>query len=383
MRRRVVFLLLIWCFVTSSGLALIGVPCDPEKDFPDVYLLDHWKILPHKNQEESKERCDEVNARLGKAAWKYDPNPNKSVYECLSYGASTVADWWAQEMGWKLDSYKSYAHGKREFGFNPRKLELRYRHRTKSNPLHFAMVGLKAGDRCPVTGDWVPIRPSGFARLLTDRDADSLPDPVDGVRFEYKGTDYPMEGEWFSIVTKNWNKNGVEEKLIKALKDLGPLYVQYERPGQHFFIGTHAPVVIGSGKLADGKVVFICHDSYGNFPKTHPQDKDGANAYRYVLADEIDEAIVFPHRPVVRATRSGAGAIVRFTNRAGRPLKVRLARYMDGSGKDQEMDLSANASFLVPAGGVKDKTVTIYVEADYYMKENGRGHVLIVPVTNP
>lgn len=378
--RRLFACVIALCFLASSAWALIGTPCDPEKDLTDVYLVDHWKDLPHKNQEETKERVDQVNAKLGRAAWKYDPRPNKSVYECLSYGASTVADWWAVEYGWKLETYSSYANGRQETGFNPRKLELRYRHAFKKSPLHYAMVGFRPGDRCPVTADWIPITPGGYARLLVESAPESLLDPVDGVTFTYAATDYPFEGTWVSIIGKNWNKKGAEQKLVQAIKDFGPMFVQFERPKQHFLFGTHGPVVIGFGKNAGGKTVFIVHDSYGDFPKDHQQDKDGANAYRYVVADELDEAIAFPHRPVVRAVRSANGIEVSILNVAGKPLHVRSARWIDGSGKEQEMDLSGRSSFLIPAGAAREKTITVSVAADSYMDEDGKAQRLTVPV---
>ncbi|MFZ2955741.1 MAG: hypothetical protein WA705_02445 [Candidatus Ozemobacteraceae bacterium] len=378
MHRTIAFLICL-CFLATSAWALIGTPCDPDKDFTDLYLIDHWKVLPHKNQEESKERVDQVNTKLGRPAWKYDPTPNKSVYECLSYGASTVADWWAAEYGWKPESYTSYTHGGKETGFNPRKLELRYRHRSKMNPLQYPLVGIKADDRCPVTGEWVPITPAGFARLLVESDPDSLVDPIDGVTFTYAGGNYPFEGKWVSIIGKNWNKKNAEQKLIQAIRDFGPLYIQFEMPNKHFLFGTHGPVVIGYGKVSTS-TVFIVHDSYGDFPKEHKQDDKGANAYRYIVADEIDEAFGFPHRPVVRAVRSPKGIQVSIMNLSGKPLHVRRIRWIDAAGKEQEMDMSSRSSYLAPASAVKEKTITVSVEADYYMDEDGAAQRVTVPI---
>ena len=381
--RRITATALALCFLASTAWALIGTPCDPETDFTDVTLIDHWKQLPHKNQEESKERVDAVNARLGRPAWKYDPTPNHSVYECLSYGASTIADWWAVEYGWKPGTYSSYSHGRAESGFNPRKLELRYRHRFKTNPINYAMVGIKPEDRCPVTGEWVPITPGGFARLLVENDKESLVDPVDGVTFTYAGTDYPLEGKWVSVIGKNWNKKNAERKLIQAVRDFGPLYVQFEMPGKHFLFGTHGPVVIGYGKAPNGKTAFIVHDSYGDFPKDHQQDKDGANAYRYVVAEEIDEAFAFPHRPVVCAVRATNGVVVKITNRAGKPLRVRRASVIDPAGKEQEIDVGGRSAYVLPASMARESTLTFHVEADYYMDEDGKAQKITVPILEP
>ena len=191
-------MLMVLVFLLSAvgpAQALIGTPCDPEKDFQDVVLLDHWKNLPHKNQEETKARCDEVNQNLGRPAWTYNPKPNTPLYECLSYGAAGIAEWWALETGRKLGTYRSYAHGGQEIGFNPRKLALRYRELAKSNPVHYAMTGIQKGNRCPITNDWVPIRPTGFARILTNTKPDQISDPIDGVTFSYQANDYPMEQE--------------------------------------------------------------------------------------------------------------------------------------------------------------------------------------------
>ncbi|HEY9072163.1 MAG TPA: hypothetical protein VIV61_18025 [Candidatus Ozemobacteraceae bacterium] len=363
----------------SAALALIGTPCDPETDFKDVYLIRNWQKLPHKNQEETKERCDEVNARAGKEFWKYNPTPNCPLYACLSYGASSIADWWAIEQGWKLGEYKSYANGRIEQGFNPRKLEVRYRARSKWNPLHYFMVPLKS-ERDPVTGEMVPIRPSGYARLLVDGKAETLTEGTDGLTFAYKAGDYPMEGEWLSIVSKNWNRDAVEKKLMKALHDQGPLLVQYEIPKKHYLMGTHAPVVIGHGTLPDGTIAFICHDSFGDFPKSHVQDYRGAPAYRYVRADEIDEAIAFPHKPVVKASLRGEMVLVRIMNAGGVLIPVRRVAYATQGGTVMNLEMDGLSGGFAPASAVENGYLKLYIEADYYMAKNGKGYWLKVPV---
>lgn len=376
-KRLSIVLVMLW--IVPAAFALIGTPCDPETDFSERYLVSHWKSLPHKNQEETAARCDQVNAKAGKPIWKYDPTPNTPLYACLSYGASTMADWWAQELGWKLPTYVSYTNGSVEQGFNPRKLEVRYRKRAKWNLLVYAMA--RWTDHDPITGEPVPIRPKGYARLLTDDDEETLGDKIDGRSFAYKATDYPMEGDWFAVVSKNWNRDSVEAKLKQAVRDYGPLYVQFEIPGKHYLFGTHAPVVIGYGKLPSGKTVFICHDSFGNFPKTKKQDGEGAAAYRYVSAEEIDEAIVFPHRPVATCVAVVGGKGIRFANRAGRPLAVRRAFYRNRAGKTMPLTMLSRQLGWIADADLPAGKVMVYVEVDYYMAKGGKGHWLSVPLT--
>lgn len=373
---------LAFAFLASSLWALIGTPCDPEKDFTNTYFVAHWKQLPHKNQEETQARCQQVNTILGKEAWKYDPTPNTPLYACLSYGASTMADWWAQELGWKLGTYRSYAHNRTETGFNPRKLELRYRKMSKSHPIQFAMTGFRKGDRDPITDEWVPIRPKGYARLLTNTDEETLTCPIDKTVFKYAANDYPMDGKWLAVVSKNWNKDKAEGALKKALRDYGPLYIQYEIPNKHFLFGTHAPVVIGYGTLPDGKTAFICHDSFGNHPKTYKQDGEGAAAYRYVSADEIDEAIVFPHRPFGKAFTMMGGVGVKFVNRGGKPIRIRRAFYLSLGGKAVPMDVSASDMAWAPKEALRAGKIVVYIEADYYMGTDGKGHWISLTVLN-
>jgi len=365
-------------FATQVGYALIGIPCDPETDFTNTYLVRNWKVLPHKNQEETQARCGEVNSRAGSPIWKYNPKPNNPLYVCLSYGASSMADWWALEYGWKLPSFKSYTNGRIEQGFNPRKLELRYRARAKTNPIQYYLIRSKS-ERDPITGEPVPIRPKGYARLLVDQAAETLRDPIDGVDFTYKATDYPMEGEWVSVISKNWDRKSAAEKLMRALRDHGPLYIQYEIPKKHWLMGTHAPIVIGYGTLPDGRIAFICHDSFGNFPKDHVQDHQGANAYRYVVADEIDEAIVFPHKPAAIALAQEDHVQVQFVNRAGQSIPVRRAFYAD-EGKAYPMAQLKRNVWTMPGTAIMGGKVKVYVEADYYMGKDGKGFWLDLPI---
>jgi hypothetical protein len=336
----------------------------------------------------------------------------------LSYTAASVADWWALELGRELGTYTSFAHGREEQGYNPRKLELRYRKRARIHPFAYGLI--RWVDRCPVSGASVPIRPKGFAQLLVDDRPDVIADRIDGTVFEYRPGDYPMENQWFALVNKNWDKAEVEAKLLQGLRDYGPLVVQFEMPKQHFLFGTHTALLVGHGKLPDGRVALICHDSFGNFPKSHVQDAAGAGAYRYIYANEVDEALAFPHQIKAVAVRNGARVNIGFFNSGDRPVPVRRAFYLmpDLSGKANPgtadahrqastwtnanevslppppnvvqrrkpvravpMDMTTASSAVVPADAFRDGLCAVYVEADYYMQRGGKGHWLSVFIT--
>ncbi|MBF0408419.1 MAG: hypothetical protein HQM10_13800 [Candidatus Riflebacteria bacterium] len=373
MRKNTLIVGFLFTFCVSSLFALIGVPCDPEKDFSGTYLIDNWQQLPHKNQEETLVRVKEVNSKGKEIKWKFDPTANVPLYACLSYGASSMADWWAIEKGWKLPKYKSYTRGVMETGFNPRKLELMYRKRSSSSPVDYYMT-FTGDNRDPITGEAVPIRPKGFAKILTDRIDEVLMDYIDDIEFQFKPGDYPMEGKWLAIVSKNWDKKAAETKLINAIHDYGPMHVQFEIPGKHYLMGTHAPIVVGYGKLPNGKVAFICHDSFGVHSKDYKQDGAGAATYRYVLAEEIDEAIVFPHRPVAVAYPTNDAVAVEFKNMANRPLRVRKALFVGNDGQTRTLQMTGKNVGMISPKLISDKKLKVYVEAEYYMNEDGKGH---------
>lgn len=332
--------------------------------------------MPHENQEESKARVEEVNKKnIEGLHWKYRPEPNTPIYGCLSYGAAGMANWWALELGKKLPTYKSFDNGRMEVGYNPRKLELMYRKRAKWHKIKYLMI-----TKCPVTKWLVPVRPKGYARIITDKKIkDRIVDPVDGITYTYKPSDYPTENSWKAVVSKHWwGKN--TKKLIKALHDFGPLYIQFEILTQKYLFGTHAVVCIGYGTLPNGKTAFICHDSFGNFPKDYKQDEFGAPAYRYVLADEIDEAIVFPHTPVVKAYKMFENIIIKVFNKGGKPIPVRRVFYVNNEGKPQKLALIGKNVGMATSARVRNGKVTVYVEADYYMNSKGKGRWFNVSV---
>ena len=368
----------------SCLAAQAGVPCDPEGDFSEIFLLPHWKGLPHKNQEETPLRVDDVNSIFGKGYWKFDPKPNHSLFSCLAYAASTVADWWALEFGWPLEGYRSFANGRLERGFNPRKLEVRYLARALKHPFEYAVVPVSIWSDF-ITGGPIPFRPKGYAKILVDSNLEKLVDPSDPrLSYSYRSSDYPMENRWISLFTLNTNRIS-PEFLVKAIRDYGPLQIQIEKK-VNAFMGTHSSAVIGYGrpKARPGKMVFIMHDCYGDFSKDHPQDQFGAPAYRYLEAGEIDEAIVYPHKPVPVLIPEDGGIRIHFRNSAGRPIRTRRMGYLDSAGTEHSTPGNSTGDLFLskhdlPAAIVGGR-IQVFVEADFYMAPGGASHWFQLPV---
>ena len=370
-------------FIQMQAMAYLGKPCDPEKDFKYVYLIKNWKKIPFKNQEETLAQVKWVNKMAGKKVWKYNPKPNRPVWACLSYGSSSVADWWAIELGRKLGSYKSMVNGKIEHGYMPRKLEAMYIKRLNKDIKSF-------------NGDWVhyfafpksdlirslpaPANPVGYAIILTDRANEVVKDPtIPGVTYKFKPNDYPMEGMWKSILDGKRRHNA--SLLIDAIRKYGPILSQLELTVGNFLPGAHTPFLIGYGilKCKPSKVVFIIHDSYGKHPKNYKQDCDGGSSYRYVPAKKIDEAIAFPHVARAYYTVLNDRIKLEFKNSGKLPIRVNKVLLKDNSGKLLNLPGVAGKSQIIIKKSSFPKNFNtnnfvVYIDADYYAGMNGKGY---------
>lgn len=363
-------------FISSQAAAYLGKPCNPETDFKYAYLIKNWRKIPSKNQEETLAQVNWVNKMAGAKVWKYNPKSNRPVWACLSFGSSSVADWWAMELGRKLNSYKSLVNGKIERGYNPRKLEAIYMKRSKTDFKSYWYVP-KAGLIRKLAS---PNNPVGYAKILTDRAFEKAKDPtIPGVEFNLKSDDYPMEKMWKSVLDgkKRHNSN----LLIDAIRNHGPLLCQLELDLVNFLPGAHTPILIGYGitKKDPRKIVFIIHDSYGNHPSDYKQDEHGGSLYRYVPAHKIDEAIAFPHLARVYYKRFANKVVLRFSNSANLPVKVKGVFLKDNKGNFMRLSGISGKSKIVIKNSQLPKDFNIgnflvYINADYYAGMNGKGY---------
>ena len=354
-----------------------SVPCDLETDFKEVFLLRNWQKLPHKNQEESQARVNEVNSIIKKGKWSYVKL--LPVLACLSFAASTIADWWAMEYGWEQGSYENFYNGYQEEGFNPRELEVVYLKRAKENWFKYPIVQIP--DR--VHKKPFPASNPGFARLLTDQPEGTIQDPIlPGISYSYTKGKYPIESKWLRVRRKLKSNERFTKELVKLLHSHGPMLTQIEfrKLIRAIMPGVHGVVIIGYGKpkANPDETVFIIQDSYGDHPKDYGIQVEGGPSYKFIKAKYLQSVVVFPHKPKIEVTQIGENYSLRILNRARKPLKVSKLAVWDAE-KGEAVDIEANAkgSFILKPylfASNDPGYIDIYVAAEYYMQSPEKGY---------
>ncbi|MBF0502270.1 MAG: hypothetical protein HQM09_19170 [Candidatus Riflebacteria bacterium] len=359
--------------------AIPAVPCDPGSDFKEVYLIRNWNQLPHKNQEESVERCLEINKLLGKDKWKY--SSRFPIMSCLAFGAAAVADWWTLEMGLPLEEYRNFYNGNIESGCNPRAIEAEYLRRSHKHPLEYILVPVD-----PIQKTLIPYNPLGYAKILAENGVDKTPDPLfPAIVYDQKSRASSMDGKWAKIIHLNKGKD-ITNLLKQALHHFGALYVQLDfSPYTTLFPGGHSVAIIGYGVPKDnpGETFFILHDSYGNHPKEYEPTEEGGPSYRYLSAKYMDTVIAFPHNLIVTAIPEETGLRINFLNSGKKAVPIRNLRLTNTDYERTFADDNTTSVFIpqnVCEQSSVNGTLEGYVEADYYSLENGSGQTFKVVI---
>ncbi|MBF0406987.1 MAG: hypothetical protein HQM10_06525 [Candidatus Riflebacteria bacterium] len=366
------FIFLISIFLCPEVTFASGIPCNPLEDLEEVFLLPQWDKIPYKNQQESKERIEEVNKLSPTLNWRY--SKYQPVFACISFAAATVCDWWAIQYGWKHGSYTNFFNGKVESGFNPRVLEAEYVNLGKKNPVTYPIIPFDL-----VHKTWVPATTRGIAHILASYTDKIVTDPIlPNEKWEIKAGMYPIEEKWIFNKRLNFkNNDDFTFYMIRALHHYGIIYTMLEYIGKLNIIpGTHCVSIIGYGKTKDkGETVFIIHDNYGNNPKDY-KGEDGKPAYRYADARAIESVISFLHKPVVRILPEGNDYQIFFQNAGGQPIKIlRASYYSDSLGKEMKLDPE---NCVIQKSVITDNKIKVYVEAEFYMSDFGKGYWLDV-----
>lgn len=361
-------------------------------------ILPGYADLPHKNQEETREWVERINeairaknaGRRGSRIreWAYDGTPNEPPYACLSYGISTVMDWWSQQCGDGLPTYSSSIHGREERGWDPRTFELEYFYRASTGRGDYALFSRQLPvERDPVRRISVPYSPHGYAEIAVETRDYANPDPYTGQVYRFDAARNPMEGRYVQLFSNRILRSHTPDKYAKALAEAidrwGIAYVQLEQTERPRMFGAHSVGVIGyfcmemGGRYlrcADNRTdadwartaFFVVHDSFGDFPADKVRAADGGSAYRAVRIGSVDEAYVFPHSLRVAAApepeRPGTWALS-VTNRCGRPVPV-------------EGDLRVR--------GRPGETVSVVVPVKHYFEADGKPRqfsVLLDPIS--
>ncbi len=361
------------------------IACDPQTDFEEVFLIKNWDKLPHKNQEESQKRVDEVNSIIKKNKWKYVRL--MPVLACLSFAASTIADWWAIEYGWPQESYINFYNGGEESGFNPRELEVVYLNRSKKNWIHYPVVPIPD----LVHKKPFPASNLGYARLLSDQFEGTLNDPILHENlYSYTKNKYPFESNWLRFKRKLKSNDKFTRELIQVIHSHGPMLaqVEYNKYIRSILPGVHGVVIIGYGKpkVNPEETVFIIHDSYGDHPKDYGTRVEGGPSYKYIKAKYLQAVLVFPHRPKIEVTRIGENFALKPVNRSKKDLKV-LKLAVWNSETKEPIELKADNKgryilkpYLFPQNA--SGYLNIYVAAEFYMQSPGKGFWFRLKVNN-
>lgn len=394
-----------------------GIPVNPH--IADVHLIDGVLDLPKKTQEERRETIEAFNRGMGRetgVTLHHTLGRRTATSKCLSVAASYVADWWMAATGGTLSSYRNAVGGQQEYGVNPRHLESLYFQRARAEAglagrallalgnrtgLHmYVGATFKLVGRDRVTGEAIPYAPRGYARILSETQAGSVPDPLVPAHVAHKHGPNPFamdEPPLLMVIDRNlmarwtrsrderlyrkrdsvfqvaeWNASRLETpelemRLIEALNAWGPLYAQHMQrdakgePARGLrATGVHACVIVGHTAL-DGRIHFIYRETFGQASHRYLEDSFLGPSYRAFPIEFFYQAIAFPHtlQLAVRDTNAAddgsvTGTLEIFTNRGAVLLSPdKLAVFIDerdSPGVRFDAEKTGRYRFRIPGG---------------------------------
>lgn len=366
-------------------------------------IIPGYELLPHKNQEETPGWVEHVNRQIRAKnerrrsdqilEWVYDGRPNEPPFSCLSYGISTVLDWWTLQCGSELPSYRSSNHGGLERGWDPRLFELEYFYRASTKDPYYAMFSRYLPiERDPVRQNATPYSPLGYAEIAVENRAYANPDPYTDEIYRYSPGRNPLEGQYLQLFSNRLLRARTPDRyarvLAEAVDKWGIAFVQLEETKRPRAFGAHAINVIGYFCMEpDGRYLqcpdnkseedwgrtayFVVHDSFGDFPADKIRDASGGSAYRAVRIGSVDEAYVFPHSLRVTARplpgREGAWSVT-VTNRCGRPMELERAQVSAG-----RIESAGRDGFTL--AGAAQTAVGLELAVKHYYEADGRPRV--------
>ena len=328
-----------------------GIPIDPTA--ANVHIIDYVLDLPKKTQEERRETVEAFNQGMGREAGvtlQHTLGRRTATSKCLAVAASYVADWWLVVSGESLLPYRNAVGGQQEYGINPRHLESLYYKRSRQEAGLLGRGLLRLGNRLGthvyargpfkqvgrdrVTGEGIPYSPRGYARILSETTAGTVPDPLVPGLVSYTHANNPFamdEPPLLMVLDRNfmarrtrrqderrftrpqapfqivdWRASRLspaemEERLMDALNTWGPLYAQHmqrDRRGNPQrgmrAKGVHACVIVGHVEI-DGRMHFIYRETFGEASHRYLEDSFLGPSYRAFPIEFFYQAIAFPH----------------------------------------------------------------------------------------
>lgn len=338
-----------------------GPPVEPGVMKDAYFVRGAVGRLPFKNQEEKEEWIarNDLRGEDGKPLKAHSGRRTGSS-KCLSYAASTVADYWALMAGSpSLPSYSNYLSGVVEYGHDPRMVENIYHvyRRQKPSRYWYAPVGK---DR--VTGEKMPWSIKAFVELLYN--ARNM-DFSDRFRPSEKWSLGP-DGFHMDLPPVRMFK-GVDFDKAKDLKEglekFGILYAQHTNRLFNdkipvVLMGVHAVAIVGYF-THEGKDYFVYQESFGPKHGMYFEDSIGGPRYRAMTAQFFYQAWGFPHTLRSDVKSSPAGLVFVTRSHEGRPIPVDSVTAASRAGKVVSATLSPDGSYFLPAPAGGSFRVTI------------------------
>jgi hypothetical protein len=195
-------------------------------NFNEDYLIPEFDDLPVKNQGIEEYTIDFVNNNLEPIYdWGFNilEVPTNLSYKCLSYGTSTIADWWNRyNNGNEFEEYFSLTQSNgysflQEYGISPRLVELVYHENVENNndsDFDYVLGGIY---KDPITNDDIPFDLKGYCRILTHDDISYIPQETSEPLFTSTNSSYnpfidyySYNCQWHSKLVQFWHSKLVQ-----------------------------------------------------------------------------------------------------------------------------------------------------------------------------
>ncbi len=246
------------------------------------YLIPNWNNLSFKTLISSDNWIQNyVNPILDPEGLNWDVGGINISMKCLSYSASTSADWHNLQIGRIRNTYTNILNNRTEIGYNPRELEQIYFDRVSiisQNYDFFPFI-----DDIFVTHEDIPYDIKGYFDILINPPKNwiAIPDSEfnNPGSFVYTvSNDEYFEGYRYAEIDIN------QQSIKNALKRYGILYGHLDSDEYLGLFPIHAVTLIGYGVLS-GTPVFYIHDTYDQeYPLTNSK-------YKAVESQYINELI--------------------------------------------------------------------------------------------
>ncbi|MFA5478398.1 MAG: hypothetical protein WC337_00075 [Candidatus Muiribacteriota bacterium] len=233
----------------------------------NLYMLPGLELYLLKDQRESQKGIDYLNRLNNTSRFKYLNEPDNPSHKCYFFAFANTVDWKRNIAGENLkkDSYINFLNRKKEYGIDPRFLEIVYRDFAgKNNPNFKILPAFFYED--PVTKESVTYGIEGVVEILSK--FDEIPDEIEDweVTKEIfkKRKYYNVLNKFESLKINDENFLFTSEQIKKALKNYGALFagLGLRHFGAELTASSHAVMICGYYEV-DDYFFLVYQDSYG------------------------------------------------------------------------------------------------------------------------